>query len=461
MASPLRHLKAVVFDWAGTVVDHGSLAPMGVFVEAFAEFGVAVTVEEARQPMGIAKRPHVAALLAMPRIAAEWRRVRGSAPTEADIDAVYDVSCRRTSPSRRASPTSFPARGCGAAASRSRPEDRYHHRYTREIMNEITPVAAAQGFAPDSITCTGDAPEGRPTPLLLLQDVSRSRPLAGFGMHQGRRHGGGDRRGPQRRLLDRRRRRHRQCLRALAGGYARLSGAGAHYVIDGVADLMPVIYAVECRLARGRKAMSAKGGATSAEGDVNLTPRGTPGSPGSMRPPVPSSTRMRNIFCTSRCRRRRALDVHRKRQRRRTGRPSAAAASSIFTATACSSLATGIRRWWRRSRRSSTRSPLAAPLHKPARRSSLPAGWRRSHPEPLCKVLFAPSGAAAIGMALKLARLATAATRPSPCGNSFHGAKPRHHLGGRRGAVPPQHRAAPLRHRACAAARPGRALLRR
>ena len=69
MASELRFLKAVIFDWAGTLVDHGSLGPMGVFVEAFAEFGVAITIEEARQPMGIAKRPHVAALLATPRIA--------------------------------------------------------------------------------------------------------------------------------------------------------------------------------------------------------------------------------------------------------------------------------------------------------------------------------------------------------------------------------------------------------
>jgi phosphonoacetaldehyde hydrolase len=87
----LNQIKAAVFDWAGTIVDHGSLAPMGAFVEAFGVFGVAVTVEEARVPMGMAERPHVAALLAMPRIAAEWLRVRGTAPTQADIDAVYNV----------------------------------------------------------------------------------------------------------------------------------------------------------------------------------------------------------------------------------------------------------------------------------------------------------------------------------------------------------------------------------
>jgi beta-phosphoglucomutase-like phosphatase (HAD superfamily) len=50
----LLHLKSVVFDWAGTMVDHGSLAPMGVFVEAFRRFGIEITVDEARGPMGMA-----------------------------------------------------------------------------------------------------------------------------------------------------------------------------------------------------------------------------------------------------------------------------------------------------------------------------------------------------------------------------------------------------------------------
>ena len=45
--SQTKHVHAVIFDWAGTVVDHDSLAPMGAFVETFAGFGVDVTVEEA------------------------------------------------------------------------------------------------------------------------------------------------------------------------------------------------------------------------------------------------------------------------------------------------------------------------------------------------------------------------------------------------------------------------------
>ena len=92
MTKLLQHVKSVVFDWAGTMVDHGSLAPMGVFVEAFRRFGLEITTEEARGPMGMAKRAHIATLLAQPRIERLWRDAHsGRPPTDADIDAVYEV----------------------------------------------------------------------------------------------------------------------------------------------------------------------------------------------------------------------------------------------------------------------------------------------------------------------------------------------------------------------------------
>ncbi len=87
----MKHVKAVIFDWAGTVVDYGSLAPMGAFVETFAEFGVAISIDEARGPMGMAKRPHIAALVSSPRIAEAWKQKHGHPPTDKDIDALYDV----------------------------------------------------------------------------------------------------------------------------------------------------------------------------------------------------------------------------------------------------------------------------------------------------------------------------------------------------------------------------------
>ena len=86
----MKHVKAVIFDWAGTVVDYGSLAPMGAFVETFGEFGVEISIDEARGPMGMAKRPHIAALMALPRVAAAWAARHGGPPGERDIDAVYE-----------------------------------------------------------------------------------------------------------------------------------------------------------------------------------------------------------------------------------------------------------------------------------------------------------------------------------------------------------------------------------
>ena len=55
-------IQAAILDWAGTVVDHGSRAPMGAFVRAFAQFGVAISIADARGPMGMAKWEQVASI---------------------------------------------------------------------------------------------------------------------------------------------------------------------------------------------------------------------------------------------------------------------------------------------------------------------------------------------------------------------------------------------------------------
>src|SRR5207248_1699193 len=66
-------IRLVVFDWAGTTVDHGSCAPVAPFVAAFARHGVEVTPAEVRGPMGVHKRDHVRALFRLPAVAARWR----------------------------------------------------------------------------------------------------------------------------------------------------------------------------------------------------------------------------------------------------------------------------------------------------------------------------------------------------------------------------------------------------
>lgn len=166
----MRRFKAVVFDWAGTTIDFGSFAPMGVFVEAFARFGVTATVEQARGPMGRPKWDHIRAMLDLPGIAAQWRTVHGAAPDDAAADRLYAVFVPMNEEVVARHATLVP--GCAEAVARLRDmglKIGSTTGYTRSIMERVLPVAAAQGYAPDNLVCADDLPEGRPGPLQMYQ----------------------------------------------------------------------------------------------------------------------------------------------------------------------------------------------------------------------------------------------------------------------------------------------------
>lgn len=264
------HLRAVVFDWAGTMVDHGSKAPMGVFQRAFAAFGVDISIAEARGPMGMAKRDHIAAVLALPRVAAAWEQAHGRAPAEADIDRVYDVFV----PLNVAVVADYAGLIAGAAETAARLRARglkigSTTGYTRDIMAPLLPLAAAQGYTPDNLVCAGDLPAGRPAPLMMYQTfldlgawpasavvkVDDTEVGIAEGLNAGCWSVGvaltGNVFG-----LDAA---ETQALSAAefetrrAEAYGKLTRSGAHFVIDGVADLEDVLDEIEGALARGER----------------------------------------------------------------------------------------------------------------------------------------------------------------------------------------------------------------
>ena len=83
-------VKAVILDWAGTTVDHGSIAPVMSFIETFRMHGVEITVAEARVPMGMHKRDHIRALTKMDQVAERWTVANGGYPDNDDVDAMYE-----------------------------------------------------------------------------------------------------------------------------------------------------------------------------------------------------------------------------------------------------------------------------------------------------------------------------------------------------------------------------------
>ena len=86
----MKKIAAVVFDWAGTIVDFGSLAPMGAFVRLFARHGISISIGQARVPMGLPKLAHIEALAAMAPVAAQWQAVKGQSFGRADALALLD-----------------------------------------------------------------------------------------------------------------------------------------------------------------------------------------------------------------------------------------------------------------------------------------------------------------------------------------------------------------------------------
>lgn len=160
-------LQAVFFDWAGTTVDYGSRAPTKVFVEIFRRRGVEITVAEARGPMGMAKREHIATVLALPRVTQLWIEVHGRAPVAGDVDAMYEEFLPLQLDTLRAGSDLIPgAVEAVNACRRMGLKIGSSTGYTRALMEVVAPGAAAGGYVPDCILCADDVRQGRPAPWL-------------------------------------------------------------------------------------------------------------------------------------------------------------------------------------------------------------------------------------------------------------------------------------------------------
>jgi len=166
----MSKFKAVVFDWAGTMIDFGSFAPMGVFVKAFESFGISVTIAQARAPMGKPKWDHIRAMMDDPQIARQWQTKYGDLPSDLDVDKVYEVFV----PMNEEVVADFADLVPGAADVVTKLRDKglkigSTTGYTRSIMERVLPIAAEQGYEPDNLICADDLPEGRPGPLGMYQ----------------------------------------------------------------------------------------------------------------------------------------------------------------------------------------------------------------------------------------------------------------------------------------------------
>jgi phosphonoacetaldehyde hydrolase len=263
-------LKAVVLDWAGTVVDHGSRAPMGAFVRAFAAFGVTIDIAAARGPMGLPKWDHIWAVGTTPRVAEAWRAAHGRDFARADADAIFAVFEPMNAAAVRDHADIIPGAIEAIAALRAMGlRIGSTTGYTRPIMEVLAPIAAGRGYAPDNLVCAGDLAAGRPTPLMMYRcfadlgvwpaaavvKVDDTEPGIVEGIAAGCWTIGvalsGNAAGLSAEDLAALAPAERDALRARAA--ALLAGAGAHLVIDSIAELPGAIADLAARAQAGEQ----------------------------------------------------------------------------------------------------------------------------------------------------------------------------------------------------------------
>lgn len=167
-----ERLEAAILDWAGTVVDFGSFAPTQIFVEAFDEVKVAISLAEARGPMGVGKWDHIRALCDDPAIAARFEQAAGHIPTDDDVTALYE----RFMPLQIAKIGEHSALIPGAleaiAALRQQGmKIGSCSGYPAVVMEQVVTRAQEQGFEADHVVASDEVPNGRPHPAQALANV--------------------------------------------------------------------------------------------------------------------------------------------------------------------------------------------------------------------------------------------------------------------------------------------------
>ena len=263
-------LQAVLLDWAGTTMDYGCYAPAVVFVEVFRRKDVPITIEEARVPMGAHKMVHIRKITQLDRVAQAWMDVHGGRPNEDDVEAMFrdfvplQLDCLANYadliPGTVESVSAFRARGLKIGSTTG---------YTGEMMGILVAEAKARGYDPDSTVCATDVPAGRPEPWMCLQNamnlgvypmesivkVGDTLPDIEEGLNAGMWTIGLAKTGNEIGLNEA----EIAALTAeelevkLARARARLYQTGAHYVVDGITDVLPILDLIDERLARGER----------------------------------------------------------------------------------------------------------------------------------------------------------------------------------------------------------------
>ncbi|MCD8820988.1 phosphonoacetaldehyde hydrolase [Staphylococcus gallinarum] len=171
----MAKIKGIIFDWAGTTVDFGCFAPVHVFIDIFNEVGIEVTIDEAREPMGMLKRDHIQSMLEMPRIQKLWKEKYHRTYSEKDLDKLYNRFEVLLMENLRSFTDPLPnvievienlrEQGYNIGSTTG---------YTTEMMEVVKLGAKEKGYEPDYIVTADDVGGyGRPYPYMIYENMRK------------------------------------------------------------------------------------------------------------------------------------------------------------------------------------------------------------------------------------------------------------------------------------------------
>lgn len=265
-------VQALVLDWSGTIADAYVIAPAVVFVEVFKNQGVEISMEEARGPMGLRKDLHIFELTQDPVIAARWESIKGTAPTKADVEAMFADFVPAQLECLRKYTTALPGvldvlndlqkQGLKIGASTG---------FVRSMVDILLEDTIKQGFTPDATVAGDEVIHGaRPAPHMVwknldIMGISEIKSVVkcddtvsgvgealnagcwGVGLVRYSNYMNINSLEEEATLSE------AEIARRMAHTRKILEQSGAHYVIDSLVDLPAVLDDINARLARGEK----------------------------------------------------------------------------------------------------------------------------------------------------------------------------------------------------------------
>ena len=265
-------VKALVLDWSGTVADAYVLAPAVVFFDVFKKHGVEISMFEARGPMGLRKDLHIKALTETPEIRHRWKEIKGKDPDQGDVDAMFEdfvpmqLDCLRQYtgllPGVAEVVQRLQKQGIKIGSTTG---------FVRSMVDILEEDAKKQGYVPDASVAGDEVEHGaRPKPFMVYKnlDMMDVHPIQsvikvddtvsgigealeagcwGVGVSLYSNYMDIDSLADAESLSD------EEMARRLDHTNEILQKAGAHYVIDSLTDIEPVIEDVNRRLARGER----------------------------------------------------------------------------------------------------------------------------------------------------------------------------------------------------------------